>query len=132
MATLLLATLSLVFRFIVPLKEKALTAFATVCQLAFAAYFISNNAWFWAAFWLVLAYREFRKLPRSTGANLLVVNAILLYGLGTMWLLDSMGLSKIYMNPFVLLAVVLLVVVSLVWWTIVDSKRLDAASTQNH
>jgi len=132
MAMLLLATLSLVFRFIVPLKEKALTAFANVCQLAFAAYFISNNEWFWAAFWLVIAYRDFRKLPRSAGANLLVVNAILLYGLGTMWLLDSMGLSKIYMNPFVLLAVVLLVVVSLVWWTIVDSKRLDSASTQSH
>jgi len=130
-AALFLATLSLVFRFIVPLADKTRAMYATISQLAFVAYFAFNDEWFWTAVWVVLIYRDFRRSPRNIDANLLVLNSILLYGLGTMWLLDSMGLSKIYKNPFVLLAAVLLVVVSLVWWTIADSKKMDAASPQN-
>jgi|tagenome__1003787_1003787.scaffolds.fasta_scaffold19946098_2 hypothetical protein len=105
--------------------------YATISQLAFAGYFVFNHEWFWAAVWVVLTYRDFRMPPRGTDANVLIFNAILLYGLGTVWILDSMGLSKVYMNPLVLLAAVLLGVVSLVWWAIADSRKIDPTSTQN-
>jgi hypothetical protein len=130
-ATLLLATLGLVFRFIIHVTVKTRTTYATISQFAFVAYFAFNNEWFWTAVWVALIYRELRKSPRNSDPNLLVLNAILLYGLGTMWLLDLMGLSRIYKNPFVLLSATLVFVVGLVWWTIADSKKMDAASPQN-
>ena len=128
-ATVLLATLSLVFRFILPLSDKARAVYATLSLLAFAIYFVFNHDWLWAAIWVVLIYRDFRHSLPSRDPNLLIANAVLLYGLGAVWLLDSMGLSSLYMRPSVLLVAVLLVVVSLITWAFSDTKKTKTTST---
>jgi len=119
---LLLATISLVFRFILPLSDKARAVYATLSLLAFTTYAVFNHDWLWAAIWVVLINRDFRFVP-SRDPNLLIVNAVLLYGLGAVWLLDSMGRSSLYMRPSVLLVAVLLVTVSLITWALIDTKK---------
>jgi len=100
--------------------------YATLSLLAFTTYAVFNHDWLWAAIWVVLINRDFRFVP-SRDPNLLIVNAVLLYGLGAVWLLDSMGRSSLYMRPSVLLVAVLLVTVSLGEMAIFQLLRPDVS-----
>jgi hypothetical protein len=78
----------------------------------------------WIVLLIVLLYPDIRKsLLSVTEPRQLVVDAVLMYVTGTKMTLDSMGLSKLYMRPSLLFGATALLVVSLVWWTIVDSKK---------
>jgi hypothetical protein len=128
--TILFATLALVFRFLIPLSDRARAKYVLVFDLAVGAYFLIHFDLFWAAIWTYWFYQDLRKPPQTTNPNQLVGIAVVLYGLATVWILDALGLSSLYMRPSVLLTAVLLVVVSLIAWAIIDSRK-SIASLEN-
>jgi hypothetical protein len=120
----LLATLNLVFRFVIPLNERARETYINTIHLAVVGYWLLTDWQMWIVLLIVLLYPDIRKsLLSVTEPRQLVVDAVLMYVTGTKMTLDSMGLSKLYMRPSLLFGATALLVVSLVWWTIVDSKK---------
>lgn len=127
---LALATLNLIFRFLLRPSEKVRVFYLNTLHLLIAIYLLLNDIFLGIVACILLAcYPELRvsfrrSIRGATDERQLVADSILLYIAGTKWLLDAMGLSKLYMRPSLLLAVTLLLVVSLTWWTIIDSKKL--------
>lgn len=128
----LLATLNLILSFVVSLNQSVRETYVNTIHLAVFLYWLFTDWEIWGIVLLVvLLYPDIRRsLLSMTQPRQLVIDAVLMYVSGTKMALDSMGLSKLYLRPSVLFGTTLLLVASMVWFTVLDSRKRTKAHRQ--
>lgn len=128
-SAILVGSLNLAFRFAFRLNviRRAILIAITILLLA-----ISDDAhggWLWSSVWLLCACSGVY-WTKYLNPNVLIPNAIALYGLGITSALDLLGLSSAYSHPFVSLTVISITWVALLWSGIAELNKPSASQQQ--
>ena len=122
----LVGSLNLAFRFAFRLTviRRAILIAITVLLLAISDY--SRSGWLWSSIWLFCACSGVY-WTQNLNPNVLILNAIVLYGLGITSALDSLGLASAYNHPFIWLTVISIAWIALLWSGVAEPTKPSAS-----
>lgn len=125
-SAILLGSLNLAFRFAFRLNviRRAILIAITALLLVVSDY--SHSGWLWSSVWLLCACSG-AYWTKYLNPNVLILNAIVLYGVGITSALDSLGLSSAYNHPFVSLTVISIAWIVLLWSGIAELNKPSAS-----
>ena len=90
---------------------------------------LAHSSWLWSSVWLLCACSGVY-WTKYLNPNVLILNAMVLYGIGITSGLDSLGLSSAYNHPFVWLTVISSAWIALLWSGIADVNKPSGREQQ--
>jgi hypothetical protein len=121
-SAILIGALNLAFRFASRINTitRAILIAITVLLLVISDH--AHSGWLWSSVWLYCACAGVY-WTKYLNPNVLVLNAIVLFGLGITSVLDSLGLSSAYNHPFVSLILISTAWIVLSWSGVAELKK---------
>jgi hypothetical protein len=128
-SAILVGSLNLAFRFAFRLNavRRATLIAITVVLLVISDH--THSGWLWSSVWLFCACSGVY-WTKYLNPNVLILNAIVLYGLCITSVLDSLGLSSAYNHPFVWLTIISIGWIALLWSGIAELNKAPASERQ--